>query len=63
MKYNNNDNEIALIAARLEVRSSANYGTGADLTDSGKVQELIGAKKSTVSNSASDQFFIVTALH
>ena len=62
MKYGT-DSEIALIAARLEVRSSANYGTGADLTDSGKIQELIGAKKSTVPDSATDQLYIVTSLH
>ena len=62
IRYNNNS-EFALIAARLELRSSANYGTGADLTDSGKIQELIGAKKSTVSNSATDQLYIVTSLH
>ena len=62
MKYGT-DNEIALVVARLEVRSSANYGTGTDLTDSGKIQELIGAKKSTVPNSATDQLYIVTSLH
>lgn len=56
-------NEVAIIAARLESRSSANYWTGVDLTNSGKIQEIINAKRSTVPNNAPDQLFIVTALH
>ncbi len=32
MKYNA-DSEIAIIAARLETRTSGNYGTGGDLTN------------------------------
>lgn len=62
MKYGS-DSEIALIAAKLELKTSANYGTGADLTDVAKVQDLIMAKKSTVPDAATEQLYIVTALH
>lgn len=62
MKYNT-DSEIAIIAARLETRSSGNYGTGINLTNTAKVQEIIFAKKSTIPDTSPDQLYVVTALH
>jgi Tfp pilus assembly protein PilE len=54
-----NTSELALIAAHMEIRSSGNYGTGSDLTDSGKVQDIISAKKSTIPDNAPDQLYVV----
>lgn len=62
MKYNT-DSEIAIIAARLETRTSGNYGTGGDLTNTAKIQEIIFAKKSTIPDTSPDQLYVVTALH
>ena len=59
----NTDNEIAIIAARLETRPSGNYGTGSDLTNTGKIQNIIFAKKSTILDTSPDQLYVVTALH
>ncbi|MDD2694182.1 MAG: prepilin-type N-terminal cleavage/methylation domain-containing protein [Candidatus Gracilibacteria bacterium] len=53
--------QAALIAARLEIRTSANYGTGSDLLNPLKFQD--DTKKGTVPPTASDQLYVVTRLH
>lgn len=58
----NHESQIAIVAARLELRVSGNYGTGSDLTNSGKVQDFISAKKSTIPDSAPDQLYTVFKL-
>lgn len=37
--------EIALVAARLEIKETANYGTGADLILTGSINSIINARK------------------
>ena len=54
--------EMALIAASLEIKTSANYGTRTDLTDSGKVQDIINAKKSSIPENAPDTLYVVYKL-
>lgn len=58
-----NNSQLALIVARLETSSAANYGTGADLTDSGKVSDIINAKKWSLIDTSSDQLYVVSKLH
>lgn len=58
----NNEKQIALIAAKLEIRSSGNYGTGDDLIDRSKVQGIIDARKSTIPDGALDQLYVVSKL-
>lgn len=58
----NNEKQIALIAAKLEIRSSGNYGTGNDLRDPSKVQGIIDARKSTIPDGALDQLYVVSKL-
>ncbi len=62
MQYDT-DKEIAIIAARLETRTSGNYGTWGDLTNTAKIQDIIFAKKSIIPVISTDQLYIVTALH
>ena len=56
----NTVNEVAILSARLEVRTSANYWTWVDLINSGSIDSIINAKKSTIPASAPDQIFVVT---
>ncbi len=51
--------QVAVIAARMEIRSSANYGTGSELTDSGSINAIIGAKKWSISKLSPDGIFVV----
>ena len=39
------DREIAIIAVELEMKSTANYGTGTDLVETGSIENIINAKK------------------
>lgn len=57
------DKQIAIQAARLEMRTSWNYGTGNDLMNPFKFQDILDAKKSTIPDTAPDQLYIVTKLH
>jgi len=57
-----NLSQIAIIAARVEIRPSGNYGTGSDLTGVTNVQNIINAKKSTIPDTAPDQLFVVYKL-
>lgn len=54
--------QLALVAAKLEIRESANYGTGEDLIDPAAIPNLYKAKKSTIPVGAPDRFFILTGL-
>lgn len=52
------NDETAIIATRLELQSTANYGTGADLTNSGMAQYLfLNTKKGSVPSSAPDSLY------
>lgn len=61
--WSNNEKEIAILAANLEIKDSANYGTGSDLINSAKIPEIILARKWTLTSSMSDQLYIITKLH
>jgi prepilin-type N-terminal cleavage/methylation domain-containing protein len=58
-----NGSQLAIVAARVEMRPSGNYGTGSDLIWAGNVQNIIDAKKSTIPDSAPDQLYVVYKLH
>ena len=66
----NTVNEIAILAANLEMRSSANYGTWSDLSaynpgtqaPQAHIDKIINAQKSSIPNGAPDQIFVVTRI-
>lgn len=66
--YSPTRSQVAILAANLELRESANYGTGGDLiqstplTEETKYQQIINAKKWSVDISALDHLFIVTKI-
>ena len=54
------DRQIAIIAARLEIRETANYGTGADLISSWAIMNILAAKRWSVSPTDPDALYVVT---
>ncbi len=58
-----NEKEIAILAANLEIKDSANYGTGADLVNQAKIPDIISAAKWSVKSTMPDQLYIIFKLH
>lgn len=56
------DRDLAVLASRLEVRSSANYGTGSHLTLPSRIPDIIAAQKSTVPDTALDQIYVISII-
>ena len=57
------EKQVAIIATKLEMKTSWNYGTGSDLLDKVKYQNILDAKKGMIPTTAPDQLFVVTMLH
>lgn len=53
------DKQIAVLAARLEQKTTANYGTGSELTSSWHVGDIITAKRWSVPEDSLDSIFVV----
>jgi prepilin-type N-terminal cleavage/methylation domain-containing protein len=51
--------QVAVIWARMEIRASANYGTGSELVDSGSINAIIAAQKWSITESSPDGIFVV----
>jgi hypothetical protein len=61
MKYGS-DNEIAIIASRMEVRPTGNYGTASELRLPSKIDGIIATHSATIPDDAPDQLFVVSKL-